>query len=372
MVINHVCFHYQVQGLCLVLFRGVPSKTLIHNRSPALLPEQPSHLLSTGTPCPSSQLLALFLGAERFPVAQSASPWHIRQRCILPARAAHSASSVTDVTSAPSTSTTTLPGGRRDAGIGVQRALGGADGGVAGGDKCTWRREGVLGGLTGVRLRFWLRVVPGTGSSKRGGWCRRGQGQVLRWLWRLGVLCRMWRRLRLVLFQGKVAALHTYFAPSAHGATIWNKNTVWLMWNNEKQAHYGMFKNAYAPFLVLTVLSCDTGVRLALAQLAETGGTAAAGDGGPAPAALLLPQCCTAHWDALGTGNAAGQARDAAAAAAAAAGHCHLGWAWLLGRSEGWEEWIGRGEGIMGGKVTQRLQQGIWEGRRSKEKLNTK
>lgn len=65
-----------------------------------------------------------------------------------------------------------------------------------------------------------------------------------------------------------------------------------------------------------------------MAQLAETGGTAAAGDGGSIPAALLLPQRGPAHWDTLSTGNTAGQARDAASTAAA--GHCHLGRAWLL------------------------------------------
>lgn len=98
---------------------------------------------------------------------------------------------------------------------------------------------------------------------------------------------------------------------------------------------------------------------MALAQLAETGGTAAAGDGGPTPAALLLPQRGTAHRDTLSTGNTAGQARDAAAAAAAAAGHRHLGGARLLGRGFGWKEWIGRGKDIMGVKVTQILQKGI-------------
>lgn len=67
---------------------------------------------------------------------------------------------------------------------------------------------------------------------------------------------------------------------------------------------------------------------MALAQLADTGGTAAARDGGPAPAALLLPQSGTAHRDTFSTGNAAGQTRDASSAAAA--GHCHLGRARLL------------------------------------------
>lgn len=116
--------------------------------------------------------------------------------------------------------------------------------------------------------------------------------------------------------------------------------------------------------LVLTILSSDTRVWLALAQLADTGGTAAAGDGGPAPAALLLPQSGTAHRDTLSTGNTAGQARDASSAAAA--GHCHLGRARLLGAGLGWKEWMGRGEDIMGGKVTERLQKGIREGQRLK------
>lgn len=122
-----------------------------------------------------------------------------------------------------------------------------------------------------------------------------------------------------------------------------------------------MLWNLHAIVLVLTILSSDTGVWLALAQLAETGGTAAAGDGGPAPAVLLLPQSGAAHRDTLGTGDAAGQAGDASSAAAA--GHRHLGRAWLLGAGWGWKEWMGRGNDIMGGKVTERLQQGIREGK---------
>lgn len=107
-------------------------------------------------------------------------------------------------------------------------------------------------------------------------------------------------------------------------------------------------------FLVLTILRSDTGVWLALVQLADTGGTATAGDGGPAPAALLLPQGGSAHRHALGAGDAAGQARDASSAAAA--GHRHLGRAWLLGWGLGREERVGRGEDIMGGEVTERLR----------------
>lgn len=59
-----------------------------------------------------------------------------------------------------------------------------------------------------------------------------------------------------------------------------------------------------------------------MAQLAETGGTAAAGDGGPAPAGLFLPQSGAGHRHPLGAGDTAGQAWDAAPAAAA--GHCYL------------------------------------------------
>lgn len=96
---------------------------------------------------------------------------------------------------------------------------------------------------------------------------------------------------------------------------------------------------------------------MALAQLAETGGTAAAGDGGSAPAALLLPQGGTAHRDTLSAGDTAGQAWYAASAAAAS--HCHLGRTGLLGgRGSGWKEWIRRGKDKMGGKVTRRLQKG--------------
>lgn len=101
-------------------------------------------------------------------------------------------------------------------------------------------------------------------------------------------------------------------------------------------------------------MSSDTGIWLALVQLADTGGTATAGDSGPAPAALLLPQRGAAHRYALGTGNTAGQTRDASSTAAA--GHRHLGWARLLRGGLGWEEWMGRGKEIVGGKVTERLQ----------------
>lgn len=102
-------------------------------------------------------------------------------------------------------------------------------------------------------------------------------------------------------------------------------------------------------------MSSDTGVWLTVAQLAETGGTAAAGDGGPAPAGLFLPQSGAAHWHPLGAGNTAGQAWDAAPAAAAA-GHCYLSWAGLLCNGWGWKEWVGREKDILAGKVTERLQ----------------
>lgn len=96
---------------------------------------------------------------------------------------------------------------------------------------------------------------------------------------------------------------------------------------------------------------------MALAQLADAGGTAAAGDSGPAPACLLLPQCGAACWDALSTGDAAGQAGDAPSTAAAR--HRDLGGAGLLDGGLGWKEREGRGEGTMGGKVTKRLQRGV-------------
>lgn len=109
-----------------------------------------------------------------------------------------------------------------------------------------------------------------------------------------------------------------------------------------------MLKHLHA----LTILSSDTGVWLALAQLAQARGTAAAGDGGSAPAALLLPQSGTAHRDTLCAGNAAGQAWDAASAA----GHRHLSRAGFLVEGLCWKERVGRGEDTMGGKVTERLQ----------------
>lgn len=105
--------------------------------------------------------------------------------------------------------------------------------------------------------------------------------------------------------------------------------------------------------VALTVLSSDTGLRLALAQLAEAGGAAAAGDGGAAPAALLLPQSGAAHRDPLSAGDAAGQAGDAAPPAAC---YRHLGRAGLLGEGLGGEEGEGRGNYMMGGKVTDRLR----------------
>lgn len=109
-------------------------------------------------------------------------------------------------------------------------------------------------------------------------------------------MCRLWRRLRLGLLQGEVPTLNSYLTSTGHSATI--------------------------------ILSSDTGVWLTVAQLAETGGTAAAGDGGPAPAGLFLPQSGAGHRHPLGAGDTAGQAWDAAPAAAA--GHCYLSRARLL------------------------------------------
>lgn len=116
--------------------------------------------------------------------------------------------------------------------------------------------------------------------------------------------------------------------------------------------------------MVLTILRSGRSIWLALGQLADTGGAATAWNGGPAPAALLLPQRGAAHRYSLGTGYAAGQAGDASssagAAAGGAAGHRHLGRARLLRVGGlGWEEWKGRGEDTMGGKATERLNKGI-------------
>lgn len=117
--------------------------------------------------------------------------------------------------------------------------------------------------------------------------------------------------------------------------------------------------------LFLTILSGNTGVCLVLAQLVETRGTAAAGDGGPAPAALLLPESCTAHRDPLCAGNTAGKAWDAASTA----GHCYLSRPRLLGLIQ--EGWMGRVKDIMGGKVTGETKKNERKNR-NKEKLNTR
>lgn len=112
----------------------------------------------------------------------------------------------------------------------------------------------------------------------------------------------------------------------------------------------------------------DTGIWLALAQLADAGGTATAGDGGPAPAALLLPQRGTAHRHTLSTGNTAGQARDASSTAAAS--HRHLGRARFLSGDLGRDEWMRRGKDIMGGKVTERLKKRNTRRKEIKQQLN--
>lgn len=108
----------------------------------------------------------------------------------------------------------------------------------------------------------------------------------------------------------------------------------------------------------LTILCGGPRLGLALAQLADAGRAAAAGDGGPAPARLLLPQGGAARGHPLGAGDAAGQARDAAPRAAAR--HRHLGRAGLLdgggGEGEGEGRAGGGGEDTMGGKVTERLR----------------
>lgn len=96
----------------------------------------------------------------------------------------------------------------------------------------------------------------------------------------------------------------------------------------------------------------------------------AAGDGGPAPAGLFLPQSGAAHWHPLGAGNTAGQAWDAAPAAAA--GHCYLSRAGLLRNGWGWKEWVGRGKDILAGKVTERLQEKGMRRKEIKEHLQCK
>lgn len=100
---------------------------------------------------------------------------------------------------------------------------------------------------------------------------------------------------------------------------------------------------------------------MALGQLAETGGAAAAGDGGcPAPP-LLLPQGGAAGRHPLCTGYTAGQAGDTAPAT----GHCHLGWAGLLGgRGGGWERGNENGRREREGKT--RVQEDSVEEERDK------
>lgn len=127
---------------------------------PALLTEQPRHLLPARAPCARPELLPLLLRAEGLAVAQPAGPRHVRQCRVLPARAAHSAATVVTVPRARP-----VPRGRGAAGIRIQRALGGADGGVAGGNERTWGRKGVLGGLVRGSRGLWLGVIPGTESS---------------------------------------------------------------------------------------------------------------------------------------------------------------------------------------------------------------
>lgn len=205
---------WNVLWVLLCFYCSVP--TLIPILLPALLPKQASNLLPARTPRPCPQLLVLFLWAESFPVAQSASTRYIRQCCVLTARSSQSVSSTTRTTI---TFSTTLPNGCSAVGFRVHWALWGTDGG-AGGNKCTWRWERILGGLIRGQLGFWLRVIPGTETSYTGGGRWRAQRQMLGWL---RMLSRLRKGFRLGLFQRKVATLHSNFTSSENVIAIWKK-----------------------------------------------------------------------------------------------------------------------------------------------------
>lgn len=162
------------------------------------------------------------------------------------------------------------------------------------------------------------------------------------------MLCRWWRGLRLGLLQGKIATLNSYLASSTYGATICDKDTIPPYSTSE--FYYNTHTSVpEKPMNFPTILSRDTGVWPALAQLADTGGAAAAGDGGPAPAALLLPKSRSAHRDMRSTRNTAGQAGNASSTAA---GHSHLCRARLLDVGLSGKEQVGRGKDKMGSKIT--------------------
>lgn len=207
--------HVKCLGVLLCFYCCVP--TLIPIILPALLPKQPSNLLPARTPRPCPQLLALFLWAESFPGAQSASTRYIRQCCVLTATLSQSVSSTKCTTI---TFSTTLPNGCCAVEFRVHWALWGADGWTAGGNKCTWRWERILGGLIRGELGFWLRVIPGTETSYTGGGRWRAQRQMLG---RLRMQSRLRKGFRLSLFQRKVATLHSYFTSSKNGTGIWKK-----------------------------------------------------------------------------------------------------------------------------------------------------
>lgn len=206
---------WNVLWVLLCFYCSVP--ILIPILLPALLPKQASNLLPARTPRPCPQLLVLFLWAESFPVAQSASTRYIRQCCVLTARSSQSVSSTTRTII---TFSTTLPNGCSAVGFRVHWALWGTDGGAAGGNKYTWRWERILGGLIRGQVGFWLRVIPGTETSYTGGGCWREQRQMLGWL---RMLSRLRKGFRLGLFQRKVATLHSYFTSSENGTAIWKK-----------------------------------------------------------------------------------------------------------------------------------------------------
>lgn len=202
---------YENEKEGLVRCRGNEEEGRVHAHSPALLSEEPGHLLPAGAACASAQLLPLLVRAEGLAVAQPPGPGHVRQGGVIPGPAP--AGSARPLGPAPAPVPAGGAGGRGGAaGLRVQGALGGADGGGAVGEEGPWGREGVPAALGGRAARGGQglgvrRAVPLGPSGAGGG----GEGQLLR---------RLGRGLRLGFLQGEVAAFHASLAASVHRAAI--------------------------------------------------------------------------------------------------------------------------------------------------------